>query len=78
MNMVTDCILSINTPDERITEWSESEINDFVDSMTSQQFKYVSDFIDTVTYYEKGNRIVHVILVVHNNKITLEGLSDFF
>jgi hypothetical protein len=77
MNMVSDCILSINTPEERITEWSESEINDFVDSMTSQQFKSVSDFIDTVPTMKKEiestcNSCGHI------NKITLEGLSDFF
>ena len=77
MLMIKDCILSINTPNERITEWTDVEISDFVDSMTTQQFKNVSEFIDTSPTLKK--EVEWVCETCSNkNKITLEGLSDFF
>ena len=77
MLMIKDCILSINTPNERITEWTDVEISEFVDSMTTQQFKNVSEFIDTSPTLKKEVEWV-CEKCSNQNKLTLEGLSDFF
>jgi len=77
MIMVKDCIVSINTPDERITEWSLDEITGFIDSMTTQQFEKVTEFIDSTPSLQK--KIEWTCSACNReNKLTLEGLSDFF
>jgi len=77
MSMINECIVSINTPDERITEWSKVEIQEFVDSMTTEQFAMVGKFVDSSPTLKKD---VHYTCGVcgKENKITLEGISDFF
>ena len=77
MTMVEECILSVNTPDERITEWTRDEVKAFIDSMTSKQFANVGEYLENSPRLTKEIDW-NCIKCDHKNKLTLEGLSDFF
>lgn len=77
MEMIENCIQSVNTPDERITEWSKQEMTAFIDSMTSGQFEQVGQYIANAPTLKKDIEFT-CVSCGHLNKLTLEGLSDFF
>jgi len=77
VSMIEECILSVNTPDERITEWSKQEIGTFIDSMTSLQFAKVGEYLENSPTLQKDIEWV-CTSCGHENKLKLEGLSDFF
>ena len=77
MNMVRECVISVNTPDERITEWSNKDMDDFIDSMTTSQFEKVGEFISSAPTLKKEVEYT-CVKCGNDNKLTLEGLQDFF
>ena len=77
MKMVRECVISVNTPDERITEWSNKDMDDFIDSMTTSQFEKVGEFISSAPTLKKEVEYT-CVKCGNDNKLTLEGLQDFF
>jgi hypothetical protein len=77
--LIGKCISAIHTEEERIDtkDVSLKELEEFIDSMTSEQFQKVSSYI------EKMPKLAHDIhfdccLCGHGNDITLQGMTDFF
>lgn len=77
--MIGKCIAAIHTEDERIDtkDVPTSELEEFIDSMTKDQFQKVSDYI------EKMPRIEHDIHFTcgscgKENDVKLQGMTDFF
>lgn len=69
----------LKTPDEIISfaEEPEDEINNFLESLTSDQFQQLVRFVDNTP------KLKHDVKFTcsncnHNNKKTLQGLQDFF
>ena len=77
MMMVEECILSVNTPDERITEWTKEEMESFIDSMTSNQFSSVGAFLNNQPVLRQEAEY-KCVACGPENKVKLEGLQDFF
>lgn len=77
--LIGKCISAIHTEEERIDtkDVSAQELEEFIDSMTSEQFKLISSYI------EKMPKLQHD---VHfdcsecgkSNDVTLQGMTDFF
>lgn len=76
--MLEDCMVSIMTEDEQhlVSEVSKKELNEFIDSMTNLQFTKVGEFLKTVPVMKKD--VEFTCKCGHENKVTLEGLQDFF
>jgi hypothetical protein len=77
--MIGKCIAAIHTNDERIStkDVPVKELEEFMDSMTKDQFKKVSDYV------EQMPRLIHNVDFDCTNcgeksNIKLEGISDFF
>jgi len=77
--MIGKCIASIHTEDERIDtkDVSDKELEEFIDSMTNEQFQKISSYI------EKMPKLKHDIHFDcsecgQGNDITLQGMTDFF
>jgi hypothetical protein len=77
--MIGKCIAAIHTNDERIStkDVGETELEEFIDSMTKDQFQKVS------AYIEQMPRLIHnvdfnCVSCGESNNIKLEGMSDFF
>ena len=77
MLMIEECVAAVTTPDERITEWTQQEMSAFINSMTNKQFTQVGQFLEAVPKLKKDLEW-KCIKCGHENKITLEGLQDFF
>jgi len=79
MQMMEDCIVAVMTPDERIdvSEVPRSEVRDFIDGMTNKQFQLIGEFLNTAPKMTKDVEFI-CSECGHENKITLEGLQDFF
>ena len=75
--MARECIAAVLTPDERIIEWNVSEIDYFIDSLTSGQFEELANYIGNAPSL-KHDIEWKCSGCGKDNKITLEGLSDFF
>lgn len=78
-SIAAQCIDAIIHDDERIdnSECSPEELREFLESMTTEQFKLVSDFVEGMP------RLKHDInfdctSCQHSNKLTLEGMQSFF
>lgn len=76
--MLEDCIVAIMTDDEKhmVNEVSKKELNEFIDSMTNSQFEKIGKFLQTVPVMKK--EVEWTCECGHENKVTLEGLQDFF
>lgn len=76
--MLEDCIVSIMTEDEQhlASDVSKKELNEFIESMTNSQFQKVGEFLKTVPVMKKD--VEFTCECGHENKVTLEGLQDFF
>ena len=77
--MIGKCIAAIHTNDERIStkDVPVKELEEFIDSMTKDQFQKVS------AYIEQMPRLIHnvdfnCVSCGETNNIKLEGMSDFF
>ena len=75
--MIEECVLSVNTPDERITEWTKQEMTAFIDSMTTKQFEKVGEYLSSSPTLQQEIEW-SCSSCGHENKKKLEGLSDFF
>ena len=78
-DLIGSCINKIYNEDEvwAASECSKKEINDFLDSMNSTQFKEVEKFFETMP------RLSHTIKVINpktkvESDVVLEGLASFF
>jgi hypothetical protein len=77
--MIGKCIAAIHTNDERIStkDVGESELVEFIDSMTKDQFQKVSAYIEQMPRLIH-NIDFHCVKCFEINNIKLEGMSDFF
>ena len=79
LELVKSCVHEIHFGDEIYNkiDITEQELDEFLDSMTQEQFTKVQEFFTTMP------RLRHVIKIKNPNtkvksEITLEGLQDFF
>ena len=77
--VVADCMDTVYTGEDAwdANDYSPSERMDFVNQLSSKQYKQVEKFFDTMP------KLSHTIEVVNpntkqKNSIVLEGLADFF
>ena len=79
LRIVAASISAVLTADERIDASSESTENliDFLDSLTSAQFQKISEFLTNMPSLKKEVEFDCDNCKSHN-KVTLEGLADFF
>ena len=76
--LIRSCIRYVNTNEERIDlrETSDAEVQEFLDSMNTEQFEKIKSFVDTMP------RLSHDISFEcsncqHKNELTLEGVQNF-
>jgi len=76
--LIRSCIRYVNTNEERIDlrETSDNEVQEFLDSMNTEQFEKIKNFVDTMP------RLSHDISFEcsncqHKNELTLEGVQNF-
>lgn len=76
--MLEDCMVAIMTEEEHhlVSDVSKKELNEFIDSMTNLQFTKVGEYLKTVPVMKK--EVEFKCTCGHENKVTLEGLQDFF
>lgn len=86
LNSITDsikticrCIESIVIDDEvyNVGDMSANELEDWIEDLTSDQFKKINNFFETMP------KLSHTVTIKNTNtnkdfKVTLEGLADFF
>ena len=78
-DLIGSCISKIYNEDEVwvAADCSKKEINDFLDSMNSNQFKEIESFFETMP------KLTHVVNVINpktkvKSDVVLEGLASFF
>ena len=76
--MMSNCIAAILTEEERFDtkDTPKSELDEFIDSMTNTQFKKVGEYLQAIPRLKKD--VEFTCKCGHENKVTLEGLQDFF
>ena len=81
LDVIGSCILQIyENNGEKVYEGKDQtskELNEFIEQLSSQQFKQVQKFFDTMP------KLKHTIKVKNpktkkTSEITLQGLNDFF
>lgn len=79
LGLVSVCLDSVLTEEERfsIKDESEEEIINFIDSMTSDQFDKVAEFVQTMPTISKEIKFT-CTSCKHENTQTLKGMDDFF
>ena len=77
--MITKCIKSIKTEDEiyHARDVTEKELIDFIESMSGEQFRKMNEFLQAIPRVSEEVEFKCSSCGVEN-KVTLEGLSDFF
>jgi len=77
--MAASCVKSVTTPEEvhDCKNMPHKEVLEFLDSMSSAQFKNIQDFFETMP------KLTHTLKVTNPNTnvvsdVTLEGLASFF
>lgn len=77
--MIGKCIAAIHTEEERIDtkDVSTSELEEFIDSMTKDQFQKVSSYIEMMPRIEHDLNFDCISCGKHN-EIKLQGMTDFF
>ena len=77
--MAASCVKSVTTPEEvhDCKNMPHKEVLEFLDSMSSAQFKDVQQFFETMP------KLTHTLKVTNPNtkvesEVTLEGLASFF
>ena len=73
------CIDAVIFNDERIAndEITDDEMLEFLESMTQEQFKLVTDFIETMPKLEHTVKF-NCLHCDHKNNIKIEGMQSFF
>ena len=78
-DILNACIHAVLTDDTKIliSEEPKEEVDRFIESLTSEQFNKISEF---VTNFPKLSMEVNFVCehCAENNTVTLEGLEDFF
>tara|TARA_Y100000389_G_C17468846_1_gene528328 strand:+ start:4843 stop:5559 length:717 start_codon:yes stop_codon:yes gene_type:complete len=76
--LIRSCLLTIITDEERInlSEVTQEELQDFLDSMSSTQFEKIKEFVDGIP------KLQHEVDFTcnkcgHENKLTIEGVANF-
>ena len=79
LNMIISCIDTIYTEEESWsgTDSSKKELEEFIESLNSKQFKSIENFFTTMP------KLTHKVKVKNPNtgvesEVTLEGLAAFF
>ena len=77
--MIVQCIDKIYTADEvwAAADCTKKEVNDFLESMNSNQFKEIETFFETMP------KLSHTITVTNpktkvESEVVIEGLASFF
>lgn len=77
--LIGKCMESIETEEENILlkDVSDKEINDFIESLNSQQFAKVREYVENMPRVEKEVKFI-CGGCEKENKIILSGIDDFF
>jgi hypothetical protein len=77
-DLVASCISAIMTEDERIStsEVSKSEVIEFIESMTQDQFKKLGEFLESMPAMMHTENFVCEKCEA-DNSVTLKGMQDF-
>jgi hypothetical protein len=78
-NMIAKCIKSIKTEEEifRAGDVTDKELIEFIESMNNEQFEKVNKFLESIPRVSKDVEF-KCSSCGHENKLLLEGLSNFF
>jgi serine/threonine protein kinase len=79
MELIMVCLDSVLTEEERfsIKDESKEDVINFIDSMTSDQFERVTEFVQNMPAISKDVEFT-CVSCKHENKRTLQGMDDFF
>ena len=79
MELIMICLDSVLTEEERfsIKDESKEDVVNFIDSMTSDQFERVTEFVQNMPAISKDIEFT-CVSCKHENKRTLQGMDDFF
>ena len=79
MELIIVCLDSVLTEEERfsIKDESKEDVVNFIDSMTSDQFERVTEFVQNMPAISKDIEFT-CVSCKHENKRTLQGMDDFF
>ena len=79
MELITVCLDSVLTEEERfsIKDESREDVINFIDSMTSDQFERVTEFVQNMPAVSKDIEFT-CAGCKHENNRTLRGMDDFF
>lgn len=79
MDIMISCIDSIMTDDENISVRDESreEVEKFIESMNTQQFESLSNFVQNIPQIEYNTQF-KCINCENEQEVKLQGLDDFF
>ena len=79
MELIIVCLDSVLTEEERfsIKDESKEDVINFIDSMTSDQFERVTEFVQNMPAISKDIEFT-CVSCKHENKRTLQGMDDFF
>ena len=74
--IINDCLVHVFSQDEVWEDWSDKEVQDFIEQMTTDQFVKVTDFFTTMP------KLKHIVKVTNPNtgvesEIALEGMQSF-
>jgi len=77
--LIGKCIESVTTEDEfiLIKDTPESELEEFIESLSSAQFMKIKDFVENIPTVEKDVTF-HCKSCSEKNDIKLKGIDDFF
>lgn len=77
--MITSSIFAIVTQEERIlaSDCTEKELDEFIESMNSAQFKKISEFLESMPELSKTVEFKCVSCKKHNKQV-IKGLQSFF
>jgi len=79
MEIIISCLDSIMTEEENmlIRDEPKEEVIRFIESMNSQQFELISEFVQNIPQIEYNNKF-KCISCSEEQEIKLQGLDDFF
>jgi len=77
--VIRECMAAVINGEERIdvSEVSKKEIDDFVESMSNEQLQSITKFVESIPALKKDIEY-DCSSCGHHNKITLQGIQDFF
>lgn len=77
--MIKACMKTVFTEDEvmELSEYSTEEVDDFLNSMNTEQFNAMKEFMDTLPKLQKDVEFT-CERCNHENKLVLEGMQSFF